>query len=60
MNWHPLIIKAQKNIFNARAAQGDRMDITVTFRHLESTDALRDYAREKVSRIKNTLVHLLM
>jgi putative sigma-54 modulation protein len=28
------------------------MDITVTFRHLESTDALRDYAREKVSRIK--------
>ena len=29
------------------------MDIIVTFRHLESTDALRDYAREKVSRIKN-------
>ena len=28
------------------------MDISVTFRHLESTDALRDYAREKVSRIK--------
>jgi len=28
------------------------MEITVTFRHLESTDALRDYAREKVSRIK--------
>lgn len=28
------------------------MEITVTFRHLESTDALRDYAQEKVSRIK--------
>ena len=28
------------------------MDISVTFRQLESTDALRDYAREKVSRIK--------
>jgi putative sigma-54 modulation protein len=28
------------------------MDISVTFRHLESTDALRDYVREKVSRIK--------
>jgi putative sigma-54 modulation protein len=31
------------------------MEITVTFRHLESTDALRDYAREKVSRIKKYL-----
>ncbi len=28
------------------------MDITVTFRHLEPTDALRDYAQEKISRIK--------
>jgi len=27
------------------------MEITVTFRHVESTDALRDYAKEKVSRI---------
>ncbi len=40
------------NISNAVAAKGDSMDISVTFRHLESTDALRDYAREKVSRIK--------
>jgi putative sigma-54 modulation protein len=31
------------------------MEITVTFRHLESTDALRDYAQEKVSRIKKYL-----
>jgi putative sigma-54 modulation protein len=31
------------------------MEINVTFRHLESTDALRDYAREKVSRIKKYL-----
>lgn len=28
------------------------MDITVTFRHLEPTNALRDYAQEKISRIK--------
>lgn len=28
------------------------MQLSVTFRHMESTDALRDYAEEKVERIK--------
>ena len=28
-------------------------DISVTFRHLDATDSLRDYAVEKVSRVKN-------
>lgn len=28
------------------------MEISVTFRHLEPNDALRDYAREKISRIE--------
>ncbi|MDB4965562.1 MAG: sigma 54 modulation protein/ribosomal protein [Myxococcales bacterium] len=28
------------------------MQLSVTFRHMDSTDALRDYAREKVERIK--------
>ncbi len=34
------------------------MDITVTFRHLESNDALRDYVHEKVSRIKKYLSNI--
>jgi putative sigma-54 modulation protein len=28
------------------------MQLSVTFRHMDSTDALRDYAREKIERIK--------
>src|SRR5262245_17162985 len=28
------------------------MDISVTFRHMEATEALKDYAREKLDRIK--------
>jgi putative sigma-54 modulation protein len=28
------------------------MQLSVTFRHMDSTDALREYAREKVERIR--------
>ncbi len=31
------------------------MDITVTFRHMEPTESLRDYAIEKISKIKKYL-----
>lgn len=33
----------------------ERMDITVTFRHMEPTESLRTYAEEKVSKIKKYL-----
>ncbi len=31
------------------------MDVSTTFRHLEPTDALRDYAHQKVSRLQKFL-----
>jgi len=34
------------------------MEVTVTFRHLESNDALRDYAHEKVARIEKYISNI--